>query len=148
MFSTKSAAHIIKNMFAIIIALFVLATITLNAQEKGHGHDKSKGNKECTDAQMKDGKTCSDDASKEAKSCCSSTTEVKAKKASLSSSIKKPWNQVCPVLGDKVNPKVETVEYKGKVYGFCCAGCDEKFKADPEKYSSLLSKDGKKLLKN
>lgn len=26
------------------------------------------------------------------------------------------------------------VEYEGKTYYFCCAGCDEKFKADPKKY--------------
>lgn len=26
------------------------------------------------------------------------------------------------------------VEYKGKTYYFCCAGCDTKFAADPEKY--------------
>ena len=26
------------------------------------------------------------------------------------------------------------VEHKGKTYYFCCAGCDAKFAADPEKY--------------
>jgi len=26
------------------------------------------------------------------------------------------------------------VEYGGKTYYFCCAGCDKKFAADPEKY--------------
>ena len=31
------------------------------------------------------------------------------------------------------------VEYKGKTYYFCCAGCDTKFAADPEKY---LKKSG------
>ncbi|HDQ25721.1 MAG TPA: YHS domain-containing protein [bacterium] len=25
-------------------------------------------------------------------------------------------------------------EYKGKTYYFCCAGCPEAFKKDPEKY--------------
>ena len=26
------------------------------------------------------------------------------------------------------------VDYEGKTYYFCCAGCDAKFKADPKKY--------------
>lgn len=26
------------------------------------------------------------------------------------------------------------VEYRGKIYYFCCAGCDTKFKENPEKY--------------
>lgn len=55
------------------------------------------------------------------------------------------WNEVCPVLGNKVDPKVQTVDYKGKKIGFCCAGCDSKFKADPEKYMANLSADGKKF---
>ncbi|MGE5497669.1 MAG: YHS domain-containing protein [Syntrophothermus sp.] len=59
----------------------------------------------------------------------------------------KPWNAVCPVLGNKVDASVQTVTYNGKAYGFCCAGCDSKFKADPEKYSKNLSEDGKKFLK-
>lgn len=59
---------------------------------------------------------------------------------------KKIWNAVCPVMGEKVNPKAPTAEYKGKTIGFCCAGCDEKFKKDPEKYMKNLSKDGKKFV--
>ncbi|MGE5497670.1 MAG: efflux RND transporter periplasmic adaptor subunit [Syntrophothermus sp.] len=58
------------------------------------------------------------------------------------------WNEVCPVLGNKVDPKVQTVDYKGKKIGFCCAGCDSKFKADPDKYMANLSPDGKKFSKN
>ncbi|MCM8786412.1 MAG: YHS domain-containing protein [Candidatus Omnitrophica bacterium] len=26
------------------------------------------------------------------------------------------------------------MEYKGKLYFFCCPGCKEKFKSNPEKY--------------
>jgi len=58
------------------------------------------------------------------------------------------WNAVCPVLGNKVNPEIKTVSYKGRTIGFCCAGCDEKFKANPEKYLANLSGDGKKFLSN
>ena len=53
------------------------------------------------------------------------------------------WNAVCPVLGEPIDPSANKVEYQGKLYGFCCNGCDTKFKKDPEKYSSNLSEDGK-----
>lgn len=42
----------------------------------------------------------------------------------------------CPVTGEKVDPataKLKTV-YKGKTYYFCCPGCPEEFKKNPEKY--------------
>lgn len=42
----------------------------------------------------------------------------------------------CPVTGEKVNPataKLKTA-YKGKTYYFCCPGCPEEFKKNPEKY--------------
>jgi YHS domain-containing protein len=73
-------------------------------------------------------------------SCCSTKEK--------SASTVKPWNEVCPVLGNKINTSVKTVEYQGKVYGFCCAGCDSKFAKDPEKYSKNLSSDGKSFTKS
>jgi Cu+-exporting ATPase len=45
---------------------------------------------------------------------------------------------ICPVLGDVISSKEAAAghqEYKGKTYYFCCAGCPEKFAADPEKYA-------------
>src|ERR1700736_3578550 len=41
-----------------------------------------------------------------------------------------------PVCGMNVNPATarHTHAHAGKTYYFCCAGCVEKFKADPEKY--------------
>lgn len=54
------------------------------------------------------------------------------------------FNKVCPVLGEDVSPSKPTVIYKGKIYGFCCAGCDKKFMKDPEKYLKDISKDGQK----
>jgi len=43
----------------------------------------------------------------------------------------------CPVMGGAINKKLYT-EYKEKKVYFCCAGCKEKFDADPEKYISKL----------
>ena len=46
-------------------------------------------------------------------------------------------NAVCPVTGEKMKVKADTISasYKGKVYYFCCPGCDQSFLADPEKYA-------------
>ncbi len=43
---------------------------------------------------------------------------------------------VCPVTGEKFKVTAETLSasYKGKVYYFCCPGCDKPFSKDPEKY--------------
>lgn len=43
-----------------------------------------------------------------------------------------------PVCGMTVNPATAKhhVEHAGTSYSFCCAGCAEKFKADPKKYLS------------
>jgi YHS domain-containing protein len=67
-------------------------------------------------------------------------TEVKAtsKKAM-------PWNSVCPVSGNSVDSKVKTIEYQGKVYGFCSTTSMDKFKKDPSNYYSKLKDDGKSL---
>lgn len=59
---------------------------------------------------------------------------------------KKPWNAVCPVKGNPIEEDTPTVEYNGKVYGFCCPGCDVKFAKNPEKYAKNLSEDGKKFI--
>jgi YHS domain-containing protein len=43
----------------------------------------------------------------------------------------------CPVMGGPINPAI-FVEYKGKKVYFCCKGCDQKFREDPEKYLAKL----------
>ncbi len=43
----------------------------------------------------------------------------------------------CPVMGGPINPAI-FVEYKGKKVYFCCQGCDQKFREDPEKYIAKL----------
>jgi YHS domain-containing protein len=58
----------------------------------------------------------------------------------------KIWNTVCPVKGNPVEEDSPTVEYNGKLYGFCCPGCDTKFAKNPEKYAKNLSEDGTKFI--
>jgi YHS domain-containing protein len=43
----------------------------------------------------------------------------------------------CPVMGGPIDKTIFT-EYKGKKVYFCCKGCVETFKADPEKYIAKL----------
>ncbi|MCR4416376.1 MAG: YHS domain-containing protein [Ignavibacteria bacterium] len=89
-------------------------------------------------AQEKENKKAKTETKKEIKS------ELKQVQPSVA---KKIWNEVCPVMGEPVDPEVQTVEYNGKVIGFCCKSCIKKFKKDPEKYLKNLSEDGKKFIK-
>jgi Cu+-exporting ATPase len=43
----------------------------------------------------------------------------------------------CPVSGEsfKKSEFTESIDYEGKTYYFCCAGCKDKFEKDPEKYA-------------
>jgi cytochrome c oxidase subunit 2 len=51
-------------------------------------------------------------------------------------------NKICPVTGEKIDEKSKaTYEYKGKIYNFCCTGCIEEFKNDPEKYIKIVKED-------
>jgi hypothetical protein len=43
----------------------------------------------------------------------------------------------CPVMAGAIDKNI-FVEYKGKKVYFCCAGCKEKFEAEPEKYLAKL----------
>ena len=69
--------------------------------------------------------------------------EMKAKKVENTMTA---WNAVCPVRGEEIDPEANKVEYNGKVYGFCCNGCDSKFMNDPVKYGKNLSEDGKEFI--
>jgi len=44
-----------------------------------------------------------------------------------------PSQTKCPVMGGAIDEKVYT-DYNGKRIYFCCPGCLEMFKKDPEKY--------------
>jgi len=43
----------------------------------------------------------------------------------------------CPVMGGPIDKNVKT-EYQGKTVYFCCPGCVDTFKADPNKYLDKL----------
>ena len=43
----------------------------------------------------------------------------------------------CPVMAGAIDKSIFT-EYQGKKVYFCCAGCKEKFEAEPEKYLAKL----------
>ncbi len=44
---------------------------------------------------------------------------------------------MCPIMNMAIDKKV-FVEYKGKKVYFCCPGCEDKFKAEPEKFLAKL----------
>ena len=48
---------------------------------------------------------------------------------------------ICPVMGNKINKNVYTDIQGQRVY-FCCPGCIETMKADPDKYFKKVAKDG------
>jgi YHS domain-containing protein len=123
-------------MFKQLILIFSLVSflaVFAVAQEKPETEKKEK--KECSDKS----------------SCCSgmkeSSTGVNMEKSGETASLQ-IWNKVCPVKGEEIDADAPTVEYKGKVIGFCCPGCDAKFQKDPEKYLKNLNEDGTKFIGN
>jgi YHS domain-containing protein len=46
-----------------------------------------------------------------------------------------PDTTTCIVTGEKIEGTGFQLNYKGKTYAFCCAGCLNKFKADPAKFA-------------
>lgn len=90
---------------------------------------------------------------KDSSSCCAkqsmqSDMKMNPDKVGTETASAEAWNKVCPVKGEEVDPEVGTVEYNGKQYGFCCPGCDSKFKKDPAKYSNNLNEDGTEFIGN
>ncbi|MFW6123226.1 MAG: YHS domain-containing protein [Thermodesulfobacteriota bacterium] len=59
----------------------------------------------------------------------------------------KPTQTVCPVFEGEINKDI-FVDYKGKRIYFCCEGCDEEFKKNPEKYLKKLEAQGVELEKS
>ncbi len=43
----------------------------------------------------------------------------------------------CPVMGGAINKDI-FIEYQGKKVYFCCPGCEDQFKKEPEKYLAKL----------
>ena len=55
-----------------------------------------------------------------------------------------PAQETCPVMGGVVNEKLYE-DYQGKRVYFCCEGCREPFKKDPEKYIKVLEEKGEHI---
>lgn len=49
--------------------------------------------------------------------------------------------EVCPVMGEKINKKMYSDVQGQRVY-FCCAMCKPKFKADPDSFFQKAAADG------
>ena len=47
----------------------------------------------------------------------------------------------CPIMDSPINEDIYS-DYQGKRIYFCCAGCDDKFKAEPEKYIKQMEDEG------
>jgi YHS domain-containing protein len=48
---------------------------------------------------------------------------------------------VCPVLSGKIDKNIYA-DYQGKRIYFCCAGCIEEFKNNPDKYLKKMEEQG------
>jgi YHS domain-containing protein len=114
-----------KQLLVIFSLVSILGAFTF-AQEKPET-DKSE-KKECS----KDSKCCS--------------TENKETSSLTAESNLTVWNKVCPVKGEEIDADAPTVEYNGKLIGFCCPGCDSKFQKDPEKYMKNLNEEGSEYI--
>jgi len=55
--------------------------------------------------------------------------------------VKQVLQTICPVMGGKIKKDIY-LDYKGKRIYFCCSGCAEEFKKDPEKYIEKLKDQG------
>jgi YHS domain-containing protein len=54
-------------------------------------------------------------------------------------------NRTCPISGEKIDAakiKPATVEFEGKVYNLCCAGCLDEFNKVPRKYIQKVEQEG------
>jgi YHS domain-containing protein len=52
----------------------------------------------------------------------------------------------CPIMGGKIDKSVYT-DHEGKRVYFCCAGCIDAFKKDPEKHVKKMEDEGVDLEK-
>ena len=125
-----------KNLSILFVLVLFLGLNIANAQDETKTEKKETGKMEMNHEKMDHSKM--DHSKMDHSKMNDEMSEDKV--------VAKPWNAVCPVRGEEVNQDVATVEYNGKEYGFCCKGCDAKFKKDPAKYSKNLSEDGKKFI--
>ena len=127
------------KQFIIVLSILTFFGAVALAQDKP---ETEKVTKEVT---KKEKQECMKDSS----SCCAkheSHSEMNMEKSSETANAQ-VWNKVCPVKGEEVDAEAPTVEYNGKIIGFCCSGCDSKFQKDPEKYMKNLNEDGSEFIK-
>lgn len=55
-----------------------------------------------------------------------------------------PAQETCPVMGSAVNKKLFE-DHEGKRVYFCCEGCREPFKKNPEKYIKIMEEKGEHI---
>jgi len=48
---------------------------------------------------------------------------------------------ICPVEGGQINKSIYT-DYQGKRIYFCCSGCIDEFKKNPDKYLKQMEEQG------
>lgn len=51
---------------------------------------------------------------------------------------------LCPVMGGKINQDI-FVDYNGKRIYFCCPGCQDTFKENPQEYLQKMADEGIEL---
>jgi len=107
----------VKSILTVLIALsFYAANVFV---EEGYAQGERKGSA----IEHEDKGSIADNTKTEASSAVEAT------------------NNICPVSGEKIGGMMgpgAQYEYKGKIYNFCCAGCIETFKKDPEKYVKII----------
>jgi YHS domain-containing protein len=106
-----------KTLLNLVILLFLITGLSINSFAQEKTSDDKKENK---------------------------TEQMNEENAALEET--KVFNTICPVSREEADPEI-TYEYKGKTYAVCCNNCLKKLKADPEKYISRLSDDGKSIKK-
>jgi len=77
--------------------------------------------------------------------CCAAEHKDTSKTAQDKGEAIDVGNKICPVSGEKIDEKTKaTYEYEGKIYNFCCSGCINGFKKNPEKYIKIIEEEGTK----
>ncbi|MDO8602656.1 MAG: YHS domain-containing protein [Candidatus Omnitrophota bacterium] len=72
----------------------------------------------------------------------SQMTECDQHAAAVPNAVVDAGNKVCPVLGESIDETTKAIyEYEGKIYNFCCAGCIEPFKKEPQKYIDKVNQE-------
>lgn len=115
---------------------------------------KSGGEGTCglpaTAATAKDGKACDKDkgtcdlpAAKKGKTCDKEKGTCALPKADKTADIEQT---TCPVMGGKIDTDI-SIEHDGRTVYFCCKGCIEPFRKNPDKYLSKLDEQAKEAEK-